>query len=49
MRAIVTQGALALAFIVTGSFEQILVFSGFVLGLNSLLTVAGLFVLRPFR
>jgi APA family basic amino acid/polyamine antiporter len=45
-RAVLTQGALAVLFIVTASFEAILVFSGFVLGLNSLLTVAGLFVLR---
>ena len=45
-RAIVTQGALATLFIVTASFESILVFSGFVLALNSLLTVAGVFVLR---
>lgn len=44
--AILTQGALAIVFIVTASFESILVFSGFVLGLNSLLTVAGVFVLR---
>jgi len=46
VRAVVTQGVLAALFIVTGSFEQILVFSGFVLGLNSLLTVAGVFVFR---
>lgn len=45
-RAILTQGTLAILFIVTASFEAILVFSGFVLGLNSLLAVAGVFVLR---
>lgn len=45
-RAVVTQGVLATLFIVTASFEAILVFSGFVLGLNSLVAVAGLFVLR---
>ena len=44
--AIVTQAALSLVFIVTASFETILVFAGFTLGLNSLLTVAGVFVLR---
>ena len=44
--AIVTQAALSLAFIVTASFESILVFAGFTLGLNSLLTVSGVFVLR---
>ena len=45
--AIVTEAALTLAFIFTASFESILVFAGFTLGLNSLLTVAGVFVLRP--
>ena len=44
--AILTQAALSLLFIVTASFETILVFAGFTLGLNSLLTVAGVFVLR---
>lgn len=45
-RAVYTQAALAVVFIVMASFESILVFSGFVLGLNSLLTVGGLFVFR---
>jgi len=44
--AILTQGILSLLFIVTGSFESILVFAGFTLGLNSLATVASVFVLR---
>ncbi|MDE2761316.1 MAG: amino acid permease [Gemmatimonadota bacterium] len=44
--AIATQAALSLAFIATASFETILVFAGFTLGLNSLLAVAGVFVLR---
>ena len=44
--AIITQAALTLVFIATASFEAILVFAGFTLGLNSLLTVAGVFVLR---
>ena len=44
--AILTQAGLTLAFIFTASFETILVFAGFTLGLNSLLTVAGVFVLR---
>ena len=44
--AILTQAALALFFILTASFEAILVFSGFTLGLNSMLAVAGIFVLR---
>lgn len=46
MFAIGTQAGLAILFIITASFESILVFSGFVLGLNSLFTVAGVFVLR---
>ena len=33
-------------FIVTSSFESVLVFSGFILGLSSLTTVLGVFVLR---
>jgi basic amino acid/polyamine antiporter, APA family len=45
-QAILTQAVLAIVFIVTASFETILLFSGFILGLNSLLTVAGVFVLR---
>ncbi|MCA9739414.1 MAG: amino acid permease, partial [Gemmatimonadetes bacterium] len=44
--AIVTQGVVSLLFIVTGSFESILVFAGFTLGLNSFVTVLGVFVLR---
>ena len=44
--AILTQSTLTIAFIATASFESILVFSGFILALNSLLTVAGIFVLR---
>ena len=44
--AIMAQAGLTLAFIVTASFETILVFAGFTLGLNSLLAVAGVFVLR---
>ncbi len=49
VRAVVTQGALAIAFILTASFESVLVFSGFVLGVNSFLTVLGLFVDRRKR
>ena len=44
--AILTQGVVSLLFILTGSFESILVFAGFTLGLNSLATVASVFVLR---
>lgn len=46
VRAILMQSALTILFIVTATFESILVFSGFVLGLNSLATVTGLFWLR---
>lgn len=44
--AIGAQAVLALIFIWTASFESILVFAGFSLGLCTFLTVAGLFVLR---
>lgn len=44
--AILAQTGLTLVFALTASFEAVLVFTGFILGLNSFLTVAGLFVLR---
>ena len=44
--AVASQSALAVAFIWTASFESILVFAGFTLGLSTLLTVAGVVVLR---
>ncbi len=44
--AILFQSGLTLIFTVTASFESALVFSGFVLGLNSMLAVAGVAVLR---
>lgn len=44
--AIYFQSGLALIFIITSSFESILVFSGFTVALNSFFTVIGLFVLR---
>ncbi|MEL6301644.1 MAG: amino acid permease [Pseudomonadota bacterium] len=55
--AIYFQGVVTIIFIVTSSFEFILKFSGFILALNTLATVVGLFVLRwreperlrPFR
>ena len=46
MVAVLFQSALALVFVATASFESILVFAGFTLGLSSALTVAGVFVLR---
>ncbi len=47
--AVVAQSLLALLFIWTASFESILVFAGFALGLSTFLTVLGLFVLRYRR
>ena len=44
--AIYTQTALSVVFIVTASFESILVFAGFTLALNSFVTVLSVFVLR---
>ncbi len=44
--AVALQSALALAFILTSSFESILVFAGFTLGLNTFFSVLGVFVLR---
>ena len=44
--AVYTQGGLTVLFIVTSTFESVLVFSGFILGLSSLATVLGIFVLR---
>ncbi|MHA7899073.1 MAG: APC family permease [Henriciella sp.] len=55
--AVMVQSGLALAFVITATFDQVLVFAGFTLALNSLFAVLGLFVLRwrqpdlarPFR
>ena len=44
--AVLTQSALTLIFIATASFDFILVFAGFALGLNSFVTVLGVFILR---
>jgi len=44
--AIWTQGILSLAFILSASFESILVFAGFTLGVNTVFTVGGIFILR---
>jgi APA family basic amino acid/polyamine antiporter len=44
--AIYIQSTLTLLFILTSSFESILVFAGFTLAFNSLVTVLGIFVLR---
>ena len=44
--AIYLQSSLAVLFILSSSFESILVFAGFTLALNSFATVLGIFVLR---
>ncbi len=45
-RAIYLQSSLAVLFILSSSFESILVFAGFTLALNSFATVLGIFVFR---
>ena len=45
-RAIFVQSALAILFIITGSFESILVLAGSLVALNSFAAVVGLYVLR---
>ena len=44
--AITAQSLLSLVFILSASFESILVFAGFTLGINTFVTVFGTFVLR---
>ena len=44
--AIYIQSVLAILFILTSSFESVLLFAGFTLALNSFVTVLGVFVLR---
>ena len=44
--SVVFQAAIALAFIYTSTFEQVLIYAGFTLTLVTSLTVAGIFVLR---
>lgn len=46
MVAIFVQSAVTLFFILSSTFESVLVFSGFVMGLNTLFAVAGIFLLR---
>ncbi len=46
VRAIWLQTTITLLLLVTGTFEQVLVYSGFVLQLSAALTVAGVFVVR---
>jgi APA family basic amino acid/polyamine antiporter len=47
--AIIFQSLVTLTFIVTASFETILVFAGFTLGVNTFFTVFGVFALRYRR
>ena len=47
--AILFQSGMALLFLWTASFDQILIFSGATMALNTLATVMGLFVLRLQR
>jgi APA family basic amino acid/polyamine antiporter len=44
--SILAQGACSLVMIMTGTFEQLLIYIGFALGIFPLLAVAGVFVLR---
>ena len=45
-RAVYFQSAMAILFVMTSSFESILLFSGFALALNNFFAVFGIFVLR---
>lgn len=45
-RAVMTQSLIALIFLWTASFDQVLVFSGATMALNTFFTVLGLFILR---
>ena len=44
--AIIFQSSLAFLFIISSTFESVLVFSSFVLGINTLFSVVGIFILR---
>jgi basic amino acid/polyamine antiporter, APA family len=44
--AILVQSSISLIFVLTSSFQSILLFSGFILGLNTIFAVGGIFVLR---
>ena len=45
-RAIYMQSAITILFILTGTFESILVFAGFTMALNTLFAVSGLLIYR---
>jgi len=44
--AIIVQSLVTLVFLISASFESILIFAGFTLAINTLFTVLGLFILR---
>ena len=44
--AILLQGVIAILFVVSATFESVLIFSSFVLAINTLFSVVGVFVLR---
>jgi APA family basic amino acid/polyamine antiporter len=44
--AIIFQSGLAVTFILSSTFESVLIFSSFVLGINTLFSVIGVFILR---
>ncbi len=46
MLAIFVQSGVTLFFILTSTFESVLVFAGFVMGVNTVFAVAGVFILR---
>ncbi len=48
-RAVMVQTSLALLLVITGTFESVLVFAGFILALNTFLTVVGLLWVRRRR
>jgi APA family basic amino acid/polyamine antiporter len=48
-RAIIVQGLIAVAMVAAGTFQQLLIYVGFALGIFPLLAVAGLFIARSER
>ena len=44
--AILVQGAIAIFFVISATFESVLIFSSFVLAINTLFSVLGIFILR---
>jgi APA family basic amino acid/polyamine antiporter len=44
--AILVQGAIAIFFVISATFESVLIFSSFVLAINTLFSVFGIFILR---